>query len=101
MTQNAQNHNFTGRKPSKAQALAKAKALADKGADFVSLTWGENWADLTKSDAGYWHGSGWIKDIGGDWLARELNNCPKKAFSNAFGNPVQFMREHFTIINIK
>lgn len=102
--QNAANpytHEFTGRKPSTRQALAKAKQFAANGADFVSLTWGENWIDLTLSDAGYWYGHGWIKDIDGAWVARELNHCPKKAFNAGFGNPVQFLRDHLTIIHVK
>ena len=97
---NRMHHEFTGRKPSKAQLLAKAKTFDNQGADFVSLIWGENWVDLTKEN-GYWTGIGWIKEIGGDWLARELNHCPRKAFNNAFGDPVQFMKDHFTIIHVK
>jgi hypothetical protein len=93
-------HAFTGRKPSKAQVLNKAKQFDKQGADFVALTWGENWIDLVLID-GYWHGSGWFKEIGGDWVARELNHCPRKALDQAFGNPVQFMRDHFTIIHVK
>lgn len=67
-------HNFTGRKPSKAQALAKFKQLTKQGADFVSLTWGENWTDLSKDHNGYWQGYGFLKDIDGAWLAREANH---------------------------
>lgn len=98
---NPMNHAFTGRKPSKAQVLAQAKRLANNGADFVALTWGENWIDLSQDANGYWSGIGWFKEIGGDWVARELNHCPRKALDQAFGNPVQFMRDHFTIIHVK
>lgn len=102
--QNAANplcYNFAGRKPSKRQALAKVKQLDDQGADFISLTWGENWTDLSKDANGYWHGYGFLKDVDGTWLARELNHCPKKALAKGFGDPVKFMREHFTIIHVK
>lgn len=101
MPNNVQNHNFTGRKPSKAQVMAQAKRLANQGADFVALTWGENWIDLTQDINGNWSGIGWFKDIGGDWVARELNHCPSKALNRAFGDPVAFLRDHFTIISIK
>jgi hypothetical protein len=101
MQNTTQCHRFTGRKPSKAQALAHAKRLEKLGADFIGLIWGENWIDLTKSKAGYWYGSGWLKDIDGDWIARELNHCPSKALAHAFGDPIKFLNDHFTVISIK
>jgi hypothetical protein len=94
MPNNAQNHNFTGRKPSKTQVMAQAKRLANAGADFVGLTWGENWIDLHQDTNGNWSGTGWIKEIGGDWIARELNHCPKKVLTQGFGDPVKFLRDH-------
>ena len=106
MTSNAQTaanpltHNFAGRKPSKAQVMAQAKRLEKQGADFIALTWGENWIDLVLIDD-YWHGSGWFKEIGGDWTARELNHCPRKALARKFDDPVKFMREHFTIVHVR
>ena len=100
MPNNAQNHNFMGRKPSKAQVLNQAKRLEKLGADFVALTWGENWIDLTLSEAGYWYGSGWLKDIDGDWVARELNHYPSKALAKQFNDPVKFLRDHLTVIHI-
>lgn len=95
--QNAMNHAFTGRKPSKAQVLAHANRLAKQGADFIGLTWGENWIDLTLID-GYWHGAGWFKELGGDYVARDMNHA--QTLNKAMGNPVQFMRDHFTVIHI-
>lgn len=97
---NAMNHEFTGRKPSTRQALAKAKQFANQGADFVSLTWGENWIDLTK-DNGFWHGHGWLKDVDGAWIARELNHSPVDALAKRFGYPVEFLRDKLTIVNVK
>jgi hypothetical protein len=99
MPNNAQNHNFTGRKPSKAQVLNQAKRLEKQGADFIGITWGENWLDLVLVDD-YWHGSGWIKDIDGAWIARELNHCPSKRLAQGFGDPVKFLRDHLTVIHI-
>jgi len=101
MPTNAQNHNFTGRKPSKAQVLNKAKQLEKLGADFIALAWGENWIDLTQDTNGNWSGIGWIKDIGGDWVARELNHCPRKALAQGFGDPVAFLRDHLVVVHIK
>ena len=98
---NPMHHEFTGRKPSKAQLMAKAKAFDNQGSDFISLTWGENWVDLHKDSGGYWSGTGWIKDIGGDWLARELNHCPRKALAQGFGDPIKFLRDHLVVINVK
>lgn len=100
MPTNAQNYSFSGRKPSKAQVLTQAKRLANAGADFVGLTWGENWIDLDQDTNGNWSGTGWIKEIGGDWIARELNHCPSKRLAQGFGDPVKFLRDHLTIIHI-
>ena len=101
MPNNTQNHAFIGRKPSKAQVLTQAKRLANAGADFVALTWGENWIDLTQDTNGNWTGIGWIKEIGGDWVARELNHCPRKAFANQFGDPIKFLNDHFVVVHVK
>lgn len=98
---NPMHHEFLGRKPSKAQILSKAKAFDRSGSDFVSITWGENWIDLHKDNNGYWHGTGWIKEIGGDWVARELNHCPRKALNAGFVDPINFLRNHLTVIHIK
>jgi hypothetical protein len=101
MSINRQFHGFTGRKPSKAQVMAQAKRLANAGADFIGLTWGENWIDLDQDTNGNWSGTGWFKEIGGDWIARELNHCPSKALAHAFGDPIKFLNDHFTVISIK
>ena len=101
MPNNAQSHNFTGRKPSKAQVLNQAKRLANAGADFVGLTWGENWIDLTLDTNGYWSGIGWFKEIGGDWVARELNHSPVDALARKFGYPIEFLRDKLTIVHVK
>jgi hypothetical protein len=101
MPNNAQNYSFSGRKPSKAQVLNQAKRLEKAGADFVALTWGENWIDLTLDTNGYWSGIGWFKEIGGDWVARELNHCPSKALAKQFNDPVKFLRDHLTVIHIR
>ena len=94
---------FTGRKPSKVQIMAKIKPALKTGETFIEVQWGENQITLERFGAnGYWVGSGWIKALSGDDLAKELNNSEraKKALNAGFGDPVEFMRKHFTIINI-
>lgn len=63
---------FTGRKPSRAQVLAKIKTGIKAGAEAISLHWGENWIELDMH-RGAWHGRGWIREIGGDDIAQQLN----------------------------
>jgi len=92
MNHHAETIEFTGKKPSKAQILKKVKALADKGHTLIEVYWGENGFTLDKHSAsGPWAGFGWLKDISGDDVARELNS----------GDVSQFMRSHFTIVHIK
>lgn len=47
---------------------------------------------------GKWSGNGWIGRNGGFDLANELN--VRDSFERQMGNPVQFMRDHFTVIHI-
>jgi len=79
---------FTGRKPSRAQILAKVKPLAARST-FIEVYWGENWLQLDKHGH-QWHGHGWLKDIDADSIARELNQA----------NSREFIREHFQFITI-
>jgi hypothetical protein len=65
---------FTGRKPSKAQVLAKVKFLAAAGVTLIEVYWGENSITLDKENSnGSWYGWGWLKDISADDIAKELN----------------------------
>jgi len=65
--------HFNGRKPSKAQVLKRVRDLIKEGYGHIQVFWGENWLDF-ENIHGYWYGSGWIKDIGGQDLANlELN----------------------------
>jgi len=75
---------FTGRKPSRAQVMARIKTATKAGAEAISLQWGENWIELDYH-RGQWTGRGWIKAISGDDLAQELN---------------QAAREHKRILNL-
>lgn len=92
---------FLGRKPSKVQIMAKLKPILKTNKTFIQIQWGENQITLEKLASG-WLGYDWIKDISGDDLARELNKQfnAKQALNNHFGDPVEFMRKHFTIIHV-
>lgn len=92
---------FTGRKPSKVQIMAKIKPILKTGETFIQVQWGENQITLEQLASG-WLGYGWIKNISGDDLARELNKQfnARQALNNHFGDPVEFMRKHFTVINV-
>jgi hypothetical protein len=68
---------FTGRKPSRAQALARVKNGIKAGAEAINLQWGENWIELDLH-RGQWNGRGWIRDISGDDIAQELNQEARK-----------------------
>jgi hypothetical protein len=96
-----QHIEFTGRKPSKVQIFAKLKPLLKTGENFILIQWGENQITLENLASG-WLGYGWIKDISGDDISKELNKQfnAKQAFDKAFNDPVKFMREHFTIVHI-
>jgi len=85
-----QHIEFTGRKPSKVQIFAKLKPLLKTGETFIQIQWGENQITLENLASG-WLGYGWIKDISGDDIARELNKQfnAKQAFNFMLGNPMQ------------
>ncbi len=85
-----QHIEFTGRKPSKVQIFAKLKPLLKTGETFILIQWGENQITLENLASG-WLGYGWIKDISGDDIARELNKQfnAKQSFNSMLGNPMQ------------
>ena len=73
---------FTGKKPSRAQILAKVKPLAERGSTLIEVYWGENGITLDKTSGhgwniGPWYGYGWIKEISADSIASELNGRVK------------------------
>jgi hypothetical protein len=90
-----QHIEFTGRKPSKVQIFAKLKPLLKTGETFIQIQWGENQITLERFGAhGQWFGSGWIKSLSGDDIAKELNNQlkAKQAFNFMLGNPMQAVK---------
>lgn len=63
---------FDGKKPSKAQVKKCAIQAIKEGYPLIEISWGENMINL-ENNLGRITGRGWIKNIGGDDLANELN----------------------------
>lgn len=84
---------YKNRKPSKAVIMRTLAEYLKQGGKSFSITWGENWIELDyHPNQEQWHGRGWIKDIGGDSIAQELNAMRKEA--------QKFIKDHFTFIHI-
>lgn len=67
-------HYFEGRKPSVKQVLKQVQEGIRQNVRAIEVSWGENMITLYR--IGYndqWHGSGWIKGIGGYDIAQDLN----------------------------
>lgn len=85
---------FKNRKPSKAMIMRTLAEYIAQGGKSFDMRWGENWIELNWHPRHeQWYGSGWIKEIGGDDLAKELNEIRKEA--------KQFIKDHFTFVHIK
>jgi hypothetical protein len=88
---------YKNRKPSKAVIMRTLAEYLKQGGKCFSITWGENSIDLTwHNNNNRWYGSGWIKNIGGDDLAREINDIRKQAIAEI----QQFKKDHFQFIHI-
>lgn len=87
-------YEFFNRKPSKTQINACIKNAMAQGSKAIAIIWGENQIDLDYNDShAVWYGSGWIKDISGDDIAKALNRqCDTKT--------TQFMRQHFNLLGV-
>lgn len=71
---------YRNRKPSKAVVMRTIAEYLKQGAKQFDITWGENYICLRYWEgAKEWNGFGWIKDIGGDDIAQELNAIRKQA----------------------
>ena len=62
--------------------------------DGTKLVW-EGTADDPNHEQ--WYGRGWIKELGGDDIAKELNEIRKQAIAEI----KQFKADHFHFIHIK
>ena len=84
---------YKNRKPSRAVIMRTLAEYLKQGGKAFTLSWGENSIDLTwHPHYDHWHGSGWIKEIGGDSIAEELNSIREEA--------KQFIKSHFQYIRV-
>ena len=91
------NIEYHKRKPSKAVVMRTLAEYLKQGGKCFSITWGENWIDLDYNpNQEVWYGSGWIKDIGGDDIAQELNEIREQAIKEI----QQFKKDHFQFVHI-
>ena len=91
------NIEYKNRKPSKAVVMRTLAEYLKQGGKAFEITWGENTIDLYFDPrVEQWYGSGWIKDIGGDDLAVELNQIRKQAIKETN----QFIKDHFKFIHV-
>jgi len=85
---------YKKRKPSRAVIMRTLAEYIKQGGKCFTITWGENCIDLDyHPNHEQWYGHGWIKEIGGDALAKELNEMRKEA--------QKFIKDHFQFIHIK
>jgi hypothetical protein len=67
-------YEFHNRKPSKKQVMGCIDNAIKGDGKAVSVSWGENCLEVIWHDRQLqWYGYGWIKNIGGDDIAHELN----------------------------
>jgi hypothetical protein len=85
---------FNNRKPSRAVIMRTLAEYLKHGFKSFDLRWGENYIELDWHPSHeQWYGRGWFKEIGGDDIAKELNQYRKEA--------QKFIKDHFTFIHIK
>ena len=88
---------FNKRKPSRAVIMRTLAEYLKQGAKSFCITWGENCIELDfHPNHEQWYGRGWIKEIGGDSIANELNDIRKQAIKEI----QQFKKDHFQFIHI-
>jgi hypothetical protein len=86
--------NYEKRKPSKAVIMRTLAEYIKQGGKAFEVCWGENMIDVYFDPRDEkWYGCGWIKDIGGDDIATELNAMRREA--------QKFIKDHFTFIHIR
>jgi hypothetical protein len=65
---------FQGRKPSIKQVLKQVEEGIKQNSRVIEISWGENMLTIERVGANtQWYGYGWIKGIGGDDIAHDLN----------------------------
>lgn len=72
MDANTYEYYFDGRKPSLAQVKTLVIKALKQGYRRVEIAWGENMLEIERHTNGQLYGHGWIKGIGGQDMADEL-----------------------------
>ena len=89
--------NYEKRKPSRAVIMRTPAEYLKQGGKAFEICWGEDMIDVYFDPRDErWYGYGWIKEIGGDSIARELNEIRKQAIAEI----KQFKKDHFQFIRI-
>ena len=89
--------NYEKRKPSRAVIMRTLAEYLKQGGKAFELCWGENMIDVYFDPRDErWYGYGWIKEISGDDIARELNEIRKQAIAEI----KQFKKDHIQFIHI-
>ena len=84
------------RKPSRALIMRTIAVYLEQGHKDLDIRWGENWIEIVKG-GNQWYGAGWIKDISGDDIAKELNSLQKDAIEQFR----DFLKDHVQISFVK
>jgi hypothetical protein len=88
---------FKNHKPSRAVIMRTLGEYLKQGGKAFNLIWGENCISLDYHPSHQqWYGYGWIKEIGGDSIANELNEIRKQAIAETN----KFIKDHFQFIHI-
>ena len=91
------NIEYKNRKPSKAVVMRTLAEYLKQGGKAFTIIWGENQIDIDYlPNREMWIGSGWIKDIEGHDIAKELNEIREQAIAEI----KQFKKELFQFIHI-
>lgn len=81
------------RKPSRALIMRTIAEYIQRGHKDLDIRWGENWIEIVRG-GNSWHGCGWIKEISGDDIAKELNETQRQAYA-------AFMKDHIIVMGIR
>ena len=80
-------------KPSRALIMRTIGVYLEQGHKELDIRWGEHWIEILRG-GNKWFGAGWIKDISGDDIAKELNEIERQAHR-------QFLKDHISFVVIK
>ena len=86
--------DFKGsKKPSRAMIMRAIGEVLKGGVKAIEVLYGENWIDLDFNEhSSQWFGRGWIKNISGEDIAKELNEIRTLA--------IKQIKEHRELLNL-